>query len=379
MQEDGKKLIRKLSYRKQIHWVSSLTKYALISMSIALILSFGLYTLTEVFSELIHVNMEFILISWGLFFIFIFIEYFAILRPLKNKCIDLFDDKLVIKIKGNEKHLYFNKIKSIQCKHGYFVLKFNNNTNHSFSFAIERCDYILEQLNKQRPDLFDKKSFMNLRKSIVLSDHSVARFYDLFHGTYKLFTLLFIIGVPSLLSLLIILKQYYTKEIIITPGYVLDLIATNYLVFIIIGLTFPMITNFIFNKIKSKELIMDYKNKYRNLKFELKIYKLIAPVYILLVLLISFSTIKYDLNLLGLMSIDNDQKVLVKNKYINKRLFPFSPDKTIVFYDLETKKYLQANIIQNNGRKIASDLIKVKLSNGNILEIKFDQIKGEVF
>lgn len=378
MDKEKSTLIRKLSYRKQIHWVGTLTKYALVSMSIALIISFGLYSLTEVFNELVHVNIEFILISWGLFFAFVFIEYFSILRPLKHKNIELYEDKLVVCVKGNEKHLYFEKISQLKCKNGYFILKFKNNQSHSFSFAIERCDYILEQINKKRPDLFKKNSFMNLRKSIVLSDHSVARFYDLFHGSYKSYTLTYLLIFPLFLTLIVVLKQYFSDNITLSVGYVLDLIATNYLVFIIIGLSFPMITNYLFNKIKSSELDLDYKNKYRDLKYEKKVYTKLSPIYLGIILAISVVTIKYDLNLVGMITLQDGSNVYVKNKYINKKHFNYESNINVVFYDLNTKTYKQGLLLKENGRSIASELVKVQLKNGTIEEIKINQIKGDL-
>ncbi|MBF0207235.1 MAG: hypothetical protein HQK53_10140 [Oligoflexia bacterium] len=54
-----------------------------------------------------------------------------------------------------------------------------NNKTYRFTVALERVDYVLEGIIKFNPKLLHEDQYNNLRKKLILLDHSWAKIYDI--------------------------------------------------------------------------------------------------------------------------------------------------------------------------------------------------------
>ncbi len=303
-------LPRILRYRKQVRIGISLVKYlSYLSILIFFLSIFGYFFLKDHNHQIIS-----ILISSGLSFVILYLQYFFLLRPFAIFKMQVFPDKIFIQQGKKEIHIPFEEvieIKSAVNKNfgGWFTLILKDKKNYRFTIALERADYILDAIIKYSPDLMEKIDYQILRKKLILSDHGLSRFYDMFREKYRLITFTHEIILPIIFITLLYLKQKNEFIIHIPTLYFLRIIIWTVIYSGIMWLIFSYLINRILDKNMTKRLEEDSSNKKRDTEFEFKTYKKIFPAYLFLLFIFYIGVYSTDANILGFTSLNNDSEV----------------------------------------------------------------------
>ncbi|MBF0299084.1 MAG: hypothetical protein HQK51_10215 [Oligoflexia bacterium] len=183
---------RILEYRRQVKISAAILKYVSYFFLLIFLVIIILACILIVIAKTKNIILIIILAScFGIVGLFLYLEYFFLLKPMAISKIQAFSEKIVIRQGKKETIIPFDdivEIKSSVNKHvgGWFTLILKNKKKYRFTITLERIDYLLDAIIKYRTDLMNNDKYLELRKQLILSDHGLARISDLFNKKYRI-------------------------------------------------------------------------------------------------------------------------------------------------------------------------------------------------
>jgi hypothetical protein len=303
---------RLLQYRKHVRITSQLMKYFSIIFFFTFISLLIAYFFIDHKKEIYPVE---IVIFSGVVWLFYYLQYHFIMRPLAISKIQAYPEHLFIE-RGSEKttipYADIAEIKSAINKNigGWFTIILKNKKSYRFTIVLERVDYIIDSIIKFNPALMPQEQYKKLRKHLILADHGWARLYDLINiKQLKNYSLYFFL-LPAFFIALVYLKQ--SSEFFIMHPLPLVLL-TAFFTTTFLGLLlmiFPSIIFAILDKHTAKRLEENPNNKSRDIVYELQFYKKLIPSYIALLLIFFGVIYKFDLNTVAMCSLSKNTQYL---------------------------------------------------------------------
>lgn len=144
---------------------------------------------------------------------FLLFQAFVGMRPYAFTTVHLTPEGLRMVRPWDSAELAFKDLASIKVQHvpymgGRFSLRLPDGREFFFTVALERSEYILENLLQARPDLLPVDDFLRFRRTALAADHSWARLVERFRSDWLQLALLyvalplggFLAALPSYLS-----------------------------------------------------------------------------------------------------------------------------------------------------------------------------------
>jgi hypothetical protein len=397
---------RILEYRNQVKILAGFFKYlcaALFICSLVLIVM-------SFFS--IEKNKDLLFgggISIGILWFIFYLEYQFLLKPLASSKILLCVDKMIIRRGTKKIEIEYSdivEIKSIVNKNlgGWFTLILKNKKKHQFTIVLERVEYILEAVIAFNPKLMPDQQYQKLRTQLILSDHGLARMYEMFSKKKRLATFLNLVGIPVVFSTALYFKQSHDFIIQSPADYFFDLSVGFLIFFAIMWGIFSMVMNHVVDK-KMMLKLQASKEKKRDIVFEERVFKQFIPAYFFTTAITLLAVYVTDLNTLGTTSIARDAAYLeikesdtlwYDQRYncMNCKYAIKKNDVVILESNFIGKvigypgDYVSINNKDRNGRFIAStqeqkvpkDQIAFLTSGGKVLKlVNENEIRGKIF
>jgi hypothetical protein len=258
--------------------------------SLSIILSVFLVFLLSLFFFLSQDSDIETLINGILFFSLwlslVYLNYVYILWPMSISKIQVYNDYILINRKKEKIFINFKDVERFNYSinktfGGWFTLVMRNGRKYRFSVMVERVEYIIEKVYERRPDIITFEKFSKLRRKLILSDHSLTRFYDFFKKKLLLLTLFHSFLLPTLFCGLLFYKQ--NSDFIINSyfSYFFSLSFKVALIIIFAAFVHLVISNTLINLHFNRILKKFPENKIRDLKFERRVYRFSFPSYLM--------------------------------------------------------------------------------------------------
>ena len=397
---------RILEYRNQVKIVAGFFKY----LSAALFICSVVLVVTSFFS--IEKNKDLLFgggISIGIFWLIFYLEYHFLLKPLASSKILVFEDKMIISRGTKKIEIKYSdivEIKSIVNKNlgGWFTLILKNKKQHRFTIVLERVEYILEAVIAFNPKLMPDLQYQKLRTQLIISDHGLARMYEMFSKKKRLGTFLNLLGIPVVFSTALYFKQSQDFIIQSPADYFFDLSVGFLIFFGIMWGVFSMVMNHVVDK-KMMLKLQASKEKKRDIVYEERVFKQFIPAYFFTTAITLLAVFVTDINTLGTASIARDAAYLeikesetlwYDQRYncMNCKYAIKKNDVVILESNFIGKvigypgDYVSINNKDRNGRFIAStqeqkvpkDQIAFLTSGGKVLKlVNENEIRGKIF
>ena len=301
---------RVLEYRKNVKQLAIFTKIAMLLAGLSFIYSIIDVSLLQ--SANLHLSAKIVYVAGAFFFALLFacLHYFTF-RPLSQTTLQVFEDRLLFNYAGVESEFFFQDLKHVHFGMNGLHLFDKDNKRQSFKpWLLFRVDYIFDAIVEFNPDLVEDKDFDKTRLKILKLDHQVSRTQSL--SNVKLWTYGLGIGVllPLVLSWFTLLLQ---KRSLLIHSESFYLNATFLRIYPATCLLFVVFYLIIERKI-STNLDMRIKDpswrKRRDLEFEKKWYRLLAPGIICFQFLLMVGIYSFDINMIGIRGIQGPKEKL---------------------------------------------------------------------
>jgi hypothetical protein len=402
---------RILEYRKQVKIGSAFIKYLSYFLLLIFLRTLAAYFFMEQDSKATGGMLEGV-IATGVAWFIIYLEYLLLFRPLAISKIQVYEDRIFLRRGKKEITIPFDdvvEIKSAVNKNvgGSFKLILKNKKKYRFSIVLERVDYILDAVVKYNPKLMGEDKYLKLRKHLVLSDHRLGRFYDMFSKKYRLMTFAHCVFLPMVFFAMLYVKQS-DQFIIHSPFlYFMKIGGWSLIYMVVLGQIFTLIMSIINDKHTMHRMEENIDNKGRDTEYESKIYKKLFPAYLMLLLAFFGGIYQTNLNTLGTTSLAKGAKDLnikagerlwYDSRYnctdCNHKLRPNDlvmtsagigkivalPNNTVaVNVNKKDKDKKGRSIASVEEKQVPQKSIAIKTANGKTILIQNKHIKGKVF
>jgi len=400
---------RLLEYRKQVKIATAYVKYFSYFLLLIFLGRLVSYFFMEQDSKTAGEMLTGVIAS-GVTWLIVYLQYLLLMRPLALSKIQVYEDRIFIKRGKKEITIPFDDVvvlKSAVNKNvgGWFKLILKNKKKYRFTIVLERVDYILDAIVKFNPKLIEQDKYLKLRKHLILSDHGLGRYYDMFRKKYRLITFVHVVLLPVVFFLILYIKQSGQFTIHSPFQYFMDIGMWTIIYMGFLWTIFPLIINKIIDKYTMHRMEKDIDNKIRDTEYESKIYKKFFPAYLILLLAFFGGMYKTNLNTLGTtflaegskdFSIKPGERLWYDSRYnctdCDYKLKPNDlvmtyagvgkivalPNESVVV-NVNNKDKKGRSISSVEEKKVPKKSIAIKTASGKTIIIEDKNIKGKVF
>ena len=279
-----KNLSRTLSYRAHL----KAAYYGSIAGAVLSVLAGSYYLVDQLSSGLIF-DLIGLAILLGALPAFLLFQAFVGMRPYAFTTVHLTPAGLRVVRPWDSAEVAFKDIAAIKVQHvpymgGRFSLRMPDGREFFFTVALERSEYVLENLLQARPDLLPADDFLRFRRTALASDHSWARLVDRFRVNWLQLALLYV-ALP-LGAFLAALPSYLTagsegEDLLpaLFSGF-FSVAALNFTV----GLGVWAVADLFLIWMGGEKILRDPSALRRDLPLEKKVYRYSAFAHVVLVL-----------------------------------------------------------------------------------------------
>ncbi len=198
---------RVLRYRPQVRWVGAVLKWVgIFHLAVALLLVIEIFLLHSFDAPGAIFLQALNLFFFGLWSVAV---YWWILRPLMFVQIRIFADRIDVQRGSKQEQILFSEIQSVVSSFIFniFVVVMKNGKRYRFGYVLERSEYIIEGIVKNRPEIMHQSDYQKLRSLLIQKDHFGAFYQSLFFGENGVRLGFAVLVVPVLFGLAVFFIQ----------------------------------------------------------------------------------------------------------------------------------------------------------------------------
>jgi len=249
--------------------------------------------------------------------------YYMLFSGLLGRKFQAFSDYLQINKGKKVIKIPYTQIVKVDISKGYFFpsfrLRLRNNKKLRFSVMVERVDYILDSVLRSNPKLLIWERFADYRNKILISDHRIARFQELFGGKNTWITFSMFVFLPIFFVCFLYIEQSGKMVIHSWLAYFLSTFQIIFIVTFGFWTFFYLLVNTWIDRHSSARFGNSHKDKRRDMKYEKKAYLMSYSLVGVIVVAIYSSIYMYDFNRYELvMRINNSE---TESYFTNAQLY----------------------------------------------------------